>query len=462
MTNTINHRLARWMVELKADEIPEEVITQTKFRVLDLVGAMLGGSQTVLAAQVSKAISGPEHGSGTPAIGRAQQTGTAAAALLQGTMGCVMEYDDTHILASIHSSTPVVAAALAKGQQSGVTGRSLLEAVLVGNELSCRIALAAPGAFHRAGFHPTAVLGVFGACYAVARMSGLNAGQVANAIGISGSLSSGIMASWEDGTDAKSLHAGWAASAGVQAVNLALCGVTGPSKVFEGRFGFFPSHLRAEPIPIAYDAIEKDLGQVWEVLNIAPREFACGHYIQPFIDATLQACAGARIDAADISEVVCSVADYMVPLICEPVEEKLHPTTSWHARYSLPFCVAECLLKGSFTKYSLAERDLVDERYLALMRKIRYEIDKSAPDRTRWSGEVRVVLRSGQTLRHRVEDMRGSPRNPMTTKELIDKFLHNTEGIMSAGAAAETLERILALESASDIREVFAPLSRGT
>ena len=460
MANTINHRLARWAVGLRREEIPNEVLTETKLRILDLVGAMLGGSQTALASQIQKAIFVPDNGTGTAVIGLPHETGAASAALLQGTMGCVLEYDDTHVQAGIHSSTPVVAAAIAKGQQLQVSGLALIEAVLVGNELSCRLGLAAPGLFHRAGFHPTGVLGIFGACYAASRLSKLSADQVANAIGICGSFSSGIMASWEDGSAAKSLHAGWAASSGIQAVNLAQNGVSGPATVYEGRFGFFPSHLRAQQSDLNYAAIEKNLGEEWEVLNIAPRAFPCGHYIQPFIDATLTLCAGNRIDVDQITEVLCNVAEYMVPLICEPAVEKLRPATSWHARYSLPFCVSECLLTGSFTKYSLAEKDLTDSRYLALMRKVKYQIDQTATDRTRWSGEVRITFQSGEQIEHRVENMRGTRQNPMGSKELRDKFLHNTEGILSSKEAAAIAEEILCLEKASNIRTLFAPLSR--
>ena len=460
MANTLNHRLARWVVGLKREEIPDEVLTETKLRILDLVGAMLGGSQTALASQMRKAVFVPDNGTGTSVIGLPQETGSPSAALLQGTMGCVLEYDDTHVQAGIHSSTPVVAAAIAKGQQLRVSGPALMEAVLVGNELSCRLGLAAPGMFHRAGFHPTGVLGVFGACYAASRLSKLSADQVANAIGLCGSFSSGIMASWEDGSAAKSLHAGWAASSGIQAVHLAQSDVSGPETVYEGRFGFFPSHLRAHLDELNYKAIEKDLGTVWEVLNIAPRAFPCGHYIQPFIDATLTLCAGNRIDVDQITEVVCGVAEYMVPLICEPAEEKLRPATPWHARYSLPFCVAECLLKGSFTKYSLSEKDLTDSRYLALMRKVKYQIDTTATDRTRWSGEVRITFRSGEHIMHRVDDMRGTRKNPMSSKELRDKFLHNTEGVLDGREAENIVEEILSLEKASDVRSLFAPLSR--
>ncbi|MDO8280937.1 MAG: MmgE/PrpD family protein [Burkholderiaceae bacterium] len=455
---TVSQRLATWVHELDASQVPPEVLHEAKLRILDITGAMLGGRDTALVEQVRAACFLPEQGSGTPVIGFGGSTGVAAAALLQGTMGCVLEFDDSHVATGLHASTPVVSAAVAKGQQKGLSGPALIEAVLVGNELTCRLGLAAPGMFHKAGFHPTGVLAVFGASYALSRMVRADALQTANAAGICGSLSSGIMASWEDGTAAKSLHAGWAASSALQALNFAAQGVSGPGVVYEGRFGFYKTHAQAPGYEFDYGAIEAELGQRWEVMNVAPRAYPCGHYIQPFIDAALQLNATRPVAPDDIADVLCLVADYMVPLICEPALEKTQPATSWHARYSLPFCIAECFIAGSFTKHSLALKDLTDARYAALTRKVRYMVDPTATDRTQWSGEVRVTLKSGEEIRHRIDHMHGTPANPITQDELIAKFFHNASGVLSQSQSEQTVERLLALDRADDIRTVFAPL----
>ncbi len=456
---TLSTRLAGWLAGLDSVALPPEVMTAAKLRILDITGAMLGGRETELAGQTARAVFVPENGGGSPVVGFAGQTGVASAALLQGTLGCVLEFDDSHVATGIHASTPVVAAALAKARQRDVPGRSLIRAVLLGNELACRLGLVAPGMFHRVGFHPTGVMAGFGATYAIAHVLGLDAARIANAAGIAGSFASGIMASWEDGSAAKSLHAGWAAAAAIQAAAMAQQGVSGPVTVYDGRFGFFRAHVQAPDYPFDFAAAEAGLGTRWESLSIAPRAYPCGHYSQPFIDAALAITRGRAIDPERIAAIECAVADYMIPLICEPLAEKISPATPWHARYSLPFCLAECILRGRFAKDSLSADDLRDPRYLALTPKFRYRADPAATDRTRWSGDVTIVMDSGERFHHRIDDMRGTPRNPMSEQDLVDKFLHNAAGVLPPGVAEEAVARILALETAADLGPVFQPLS---
>ena len=103
-----------------------------------------------------------------------------------------------------------MAAALPIACAHDLNGKALISAVAIGNELTCQLGLIAPGQFHQNGFHPTGVFGIFGAIYAVAKCLGFDVNQTTNAVGIGGSLSSALMASWEDGSAAKSLHAGFA------------------------------------------------------------------------------------------------------------------------------------------------------------------------------------------------------------------------------------------------------------
>ncbi|WP_454691651.1 MmgE/PrpD family protein [Achromobacter aloeverae] len=456
--STLNRQLAGWAGTLNLCDVGPDVIHATKLRILDITGAMLGARDIELVRQVRAAAPDVVAADAVSVPGFDLRTGVGDTALLLGTMACVLEYDDSHVATGIHATSPVLAAALALGQQLDVSGEALIRAVLVGNELTCRLGLVAPGAFHRVGFHPTGVLGVFGAGYAAASLRSLDAGRIENAIGICGSLSSGIMASWEDGSSAKSLHAGWAAAAGIRAVHLANHGVSGPATVYEGRFGFYRAHVQAPDYVPDLPAATAALGERWEIQNIASRAYPCGHYIQPFIDAALWIVRNHEFDSRDIDHVVCLVADYMAPLICEPAAEKVRPATSWHARYSLPFCVAECLLKRNFTRRSLDPGDLSDPRYATLSGKVRYQIDPAATDRFKWSGEVRVILRDGAVYSHRVPHMRGTTENPMTDTEIVEKFLGNTAGVLAESKAMSIVGRLLNLESEERINSVYGRL----
>ena len=452
--STTNEILADWASDLSLDQVPEAVVQSTVLRVLDIVGAMLAGRDMELVDHLCDAY--PADLSGVKPVGLASPHTPEDAALLMATMGCVQEYDDSHVATGIHASTPVVATALSLGARHRVDGRRLIEAVLVGNELSCRLGLAAPGVFHHRGLHPTAMVAAFGCTYAAAKIAGVTATELKNAIGIAGSMAAGIMASWEDGTDGKSLHAGLAARNALQALHLACHHVTGPASVFEGRFGFFRSHVQADPVD--FNAITDRLGDRWEVLNIASRPFPCGHYIQPYIDAALelQQCEDLRLD--QIVSIECPMPGYMIPLVCEPRDEKLRPKTSWHARYSLPHCIAEALSTGGLDKHSFDPAALADGRFAGLAAKVFGVTAETNEPRTQWSGEVHVTSRDGSKRRHRIDHLRGTPHNPMNVADMIEKFRRNAEGVLTPAGIDHAVNALLGLEKCDNVAALLEML----
>ncbi|MEI8403542.1 MAG: hypothetical protein WCG12_22290, partial [Alcaligenaceae bacterium] len=130
-------------------------------------------------------------------------------------------------------------------------------------------------------------------------------------------------------------------------------------------------------------------------------------------------------------------------------------------RYSVQFCVAESLLTNTFNKHSLSQTNLTDERFLSLARKVTYAVDPLAIDRSRWSGEVVVVLKNGVQLRHRVSDLIGTPHNPMNENQLVEKFLHNADGVLPRHVSQQFIEQIAQLEKAADINTIFESLCQG-
>ena len=212
----------------------------------------------------------------------------AGAALVNGTSALVLEFDNSHLESALHSSSPVIAAALPVAHVHRCHGSKFIAAVAIGNEMTCRLGLVAPGKFHQNGFHPTGIFGTFGAIYAAARCLRLDPSKTADAIGIGGSLSSALMASWEDGTAAKSLHAGFSALAAVNASFCAKNGISGPRGVFDGRFGFFKAHVQDEGYPFAFDRVIDGLGDDWEALKIAPKALS----MRALHSAADRRCAG--------------------------------------------------------------------------------------------------------------------------------------------------------------------------
>ena len=235
----------------------------------------------------------------------------------------------------MHASAVVLPAVLAAAERYGRSGADVLRGYVVGTELMCRLALVAPTAIHRAGFHPTAVIGALGAAAGVGAALRLAPDQLTSALGIAGSMASGIIEYLAEGTWTKRLHAGWAAQAGLRAALLGRAGFLGPRTVLEGEHGFFHAFGVPEIAP-DFRFVTEGLGDDWRMAKIAFKPYACGTMLHPFIDCAIR-LAREGVRAADVREVVCRVGEGTVHRLWEPLAEKRRPTTSYSAKFSGPF-----------------------------------------------------------------------------------------------------------------------------
>jgi len=283
-----SEQLARWARGLRFEDLPRDVVSSTKYRVLDVIGLALAGVRTPFGASLEHASAAMNPPGPSRLLGSGRRAGVGAAAFVNGALSQALEFDDTHNESIVHMSSPAVAAALALAEGEQVSGRDLIAAVAIGNEVSCRAGSVAPGQFHRRGFHPTGLFAPFGATYLAGRLLGLTSEQLVNAAGIVGSFAAGILECWVDGTQSKFLHPGWAAQSGITAAYLGRAGTTGPAAVFDGRFGLFASHLQDQSVPLALDRIVADLGERWDSQHASFKPFPAAHVIHPYLDALLK------------------------------------------------------------------------------------------------------------------------------------------------------------------------------
>src|SRR5579872_2876940 len=295
---------------MRFEDLPADVIESTKLRVMDVMGLSLAGAITpfghsTLAAAVALSPPGPCRVWGT-----GDRLGVTAAAFANGAFSQALEFDDTHNESIVHMSSPAVAAALALAELSRpVSGRDLITAIALGNEISCRVGSVASGQFHKRGFHPTGLFATFGITYLASKLLGLDTHRMAQAAGICGSFASGLLQCWVDGTQTKFLHPGWAAQSAITAATLAREGTTGPAEVFEGRFGLFASHLQDATGTLAdYGRIHHKLGTHWESRNASFKPFPAAHVLHPYISAILRLRSQHGITSADVERIECPVA----------------------------------------------------------------------------------------------------------------------------------------------------------
>ena len=254
---TLAEQLAAWAVGLSYDDVPEAVLAAARRHLLDGLGTALAAARAgVVGAAVQVAT-----GLGGPPEARILGTGTAvsapAAALANGALVHGLDFDDTHAGGLVHATAAVLPAALAVGEQVGADGRELLTAAVVGYEVVCRVAAASPHGFHARGLHATQVAGTLAAAAVSAKLLGLDAATMTNALGIAGSSSGGLLEFLSTGASTKALHPGSAGMSAILAARLAAAGATGPTTVLEGPRGIYAA-LSARPADL--DSVVEGLG----------------------------------------------------------------------------------------------------------------------------------------------------------------------------------------------------------
>lgn len=456
--SSLSSQLAEWANGFSLAYAPADVVRNTKLRILDHIGVMLASGRLSNVEAAARAQRETDGGRGAHALWDQSETSITGAAFINGVAASVLEFDDTHIATNIHTTGVVLAAALAQAQYGRTSGRQFLEAVLIGSELFCRLGQVSPVRMHELGFHPTGVYGVFAATFTAARLRGLSVKATADAVGTAASLSAGSISAFQDGTDTKTLHVGFAAAAGIRAAALAAQGLSGPAEVFEGKFGWYRSYIQSD-VEFRFGALTEQLGTRWEVLDIAPKLYPCAYTLMPFITAALELRANHVFRLEDVVEIRCEIMKRSFRTVCEPVEEKRRLRSSWHGRISLQHTVAEALALGRFDKSSYAPSSLTDPMIHALADKVVHIADPLADaDTSRSRGVVTISLSDGRVISHTVEDMLGTGRNPASEAAYLEKFRANVDGVLATDAADRLIAAVLDLDSAEDIESLLAPL----
>lgn len=452
-------RFAAWTAALELGAIPAEVVDAAKLHLLDALGCGLA-AHALGVATAAREVARESGGRPESSVIGAGRLPAAAAAFANGMLCHGLDYDDTHSDAVCHVSAVMAPAAVAAAEAAGANGAELLSALVAGNEIAARIGMAAPAVFHRRGFHPTSVCGVFGAAAAAARLRGLDGRATAQALGIAGSLAGGIFEYLADGSQTKPVHAAAAARDGIVAAGLAAHGATGPASVLEGRFGLFAAFADLHGVDL--EPALADLGRRWETPRIAFKPYPACHYIHAPLDAAAQAVGARRIDAEEIAEIVVRVPEPAVSLVLEPAADKARPRTPYDAKFSLPYSIAAMLVRGSVGLDAYDEEAIADGRVLSLARRVRYEVVPFATFPKAFPGGARIALRDGRVLEAELLYQRGGPENPMSAEEVRAKFQANAR-LALGEESVERLERaVLALEGIDDARRVFTALGEDT
>ncbi|HUN46630.1 MAG TPA: MmgE/PrpD family protein [Stellaceae bacterium] len=437
---TVAEELAERIVAVRAVALPDALRQTVEDLVLDVAGLCLAARH---ADYVRAAIAGATGSGGATALGHERRFDCAMAALVNGTAAHGEDFDDTFEGGPVHAGAVVVPAVLAAAEEFGRDGAAVLRGIAVGAEAICRLSLVTPRLVHKAGFHPTSVLGTMAAAAAVGALLDLDRRQLAHALGIAGSMAGGIIEYLADGAWTKRLHPGWAAQSGIRAALLARSGFVGPASVFEGTHGLFNGF--AHTATGDYGKLLDGFGTEWVAATIAFKPFACGTMTHPYIDCAIR-LARRGIAAEAVSDILCEVAEGTVHRLWEPLALKQAPPNAYAAKFSTPFCIAAGFILGDAGLAAFTEATARDPRLRALAAKVRYVVDPANPYPAGYTGHIRATLADGKVVEERQPHLRGGAQEPLSRAAIEQKFFANAAfggwPRQRAEAARDSLRRL--------------------
>ena len=444
--STASSAFAEFVTSLRYEDIPAAVLEKTKACIIDTVavsayGARLPWSKTIIGYCVRNSAPGQ-----AAILGTAHKVRAPAAALANGALSHSFELDaPVHPSVGVHPGPGCVLPGLAVSQEEGCSGRDFITAFVAGFEAMHRMAATAPQSCEKKGFHAPGLFGVFGAAMTAGRLMGLDAKQMTNALGIAGSLCSGLLEfSHSGGGMVKRLHPGRAAEGGVMAASLAREGFTGPPTVIEGEFGFLNVFCsNADPTQL-----NAGLGKVWQTMTVAHKRYAAHGQAHVPMTAALALKAEHGIAGEDIASVTVEGNEKIVSHhdIKEPQEIGM-------AQYSVPFCMAVALLRNPLDPSAFSEDAVNDPTIRALTRNVTVAALKEAPADQGKASRISVRLKDGRVLVKEMHSYPGMPEEPLTGLELRAKFDLLTAALPPQ-CADRLFERLMSLEDVKDLRSL--------
>jgi 2-methylcitrate dehydratase PrpD len=448
------YSFAKIFAETKYENLPGEVVDVTKKEILDLLGVALGGASQPGATHVCALVKewgGKEESS---IFGCRQKVPAPNAGQANATMAHALDFDDVHEAAVMHPGIASIPVVFAVGEAEGnLSGKELITGTALGVDMMCRLALATtPGKSPiELGWHLTSLFGFMGAAATAARVLGLGEEKIVDAIGIGYHQCAGNGQCVKDGALTKRLGPGFAIKGGITAALLAKAGVTGAKNSFEGEWGLYQQYMNGD---YGREILIQELGKRFEGVNVVIKPYPCCRGVHPAIDAALALVADEKLQKADIAEIILSVTDAHLSLLCQPLEAKCSPRSPVDAQFSIPWGVASAIVKGSVGLDDYTDRAIWNREVLELTAIMRVEVDNSlhkpGPEPTR----VRVVTASGKEFVKVVENPLGSLERPMSFEDCARKF-KDCAKTLAAGRIERIIQMIGELERLENTQELI-------
>ena len=437
----ITQTLARFVATHPSRGWSDAVDHEAHRTFMNWLGCAVGAAQHESAEAAIGAVHLLQPSAQASVLGRSEMVDMASAALINGITSHTFDFDDTHLKTIIHPAGPVASAVLALAEHKALSGRAVLDALVLGIDVSCRVGnLMYPDHYDR-GWHITGSTGTLGAAAGCARLLGLNEQQTAMALGIAASQPVGMREQF--GTMTKPFHPGGAARAGLMSALLASQGFTASSKALEAPRGM----IQTISTKYAWNEVTDELGQRFEISFNTYKPFACGIVIHPSIDACSQLRAQG-VNADQVERIELKVHSLVLELT-----GKKEPADGLQGKFSVYHGCACGLIFGKAGEPQYDDAIVNRDDMVALRRKVVATVDDSIDEA---SADVTAVLKDGRKVHVFVKNAIGSLENPMTDAMLEGKFHDLSDPVLGSAKTQSLIAAAWDLAQLKDVRALTA------
>jgi 2-methylcitrate dehydratase PrpD len=437
----VTRTFAEFVAGAEVESLPDWTIHEAKRTLLNLLAISLSASRSDDADILIDWARREGSRERASVVGSDLRTSPSAAALLNGYLCHLQDYDDTHFPTVLHPTAPVWPAVLATAEEHELSGLETLAAFVLGAETACRVAISVHPWHYDAGWHITGTAGVFGAAAGAGRVLGLEPTELVAALGAAGTRASGVREVF--GSHGKPLHAGQAASSGTQAATWAKAGFTASDDIIGGRRGFWAVLSAAGH---SEDALLGELGRRWELRMNGLKPYANGVVSHPLQDAVIE-----LRNAHDLTvDKVAAIEARVHPLVPE-LMGRAEPRVGLEGKFSFRHCAAAALVDGAGHDAQFTDEKVKDPVISALRTRVSATVDPTVREDEVY---VAIVLKDGTRHEIHIEHATGSPENPMSDVVLRAKYDALAREVFTTERADALWHAVWTLDEAPNVSEV--------
>jgi len=453
-------RICDFVTQVEAKAIPRDALDTARLGITDFIGVTLAGSRNKLSRII---ISYGKKMGGSPEatiVGEGFKTSQYLAALINGTMGHALDYDDMSVSPIVHPSVFLAPAILAVGENTSASGIDTLTAYVVGYEVAGCIGEPIFQSHYVQGWHSTATFGSLGAVAAAGWLLKLTAHQLKMAMGIAASLAGGLRQNF--GTMTKPLHAGKAAANGVQAALLAQAGFTADDDIFGAPLGF--AKVFGHPEEVNWEKAGEKLGRAFRItspVGLATKPYPSCGFTHTAIDAALHIKRTYQVRADDIGHVQLGTSPFDKQILIHH-----RPKTGLEGKFSLEYCVARALVSGEVVLRHFTDAAVAQPAAKQLIKKMewteQYPMPATGTQEAFGIKSVKATLKNGTEHHKEVRIAKGMPGNPLSTDEFRAKYRDCASTVLTDVEVEKSLSALSGLQGANNLKKIMKLTTKKT